>query len=172
MRAYELTGRRFGRLEVIGLGPRKGAKRRWVCRCDCGQLALAHTHDLMTGRHTSCGCYQREVVTTHGASTKQHNYRSPEYRAWIAMKGRCYNPATTRFAYYGGRGVSVCDRWRHSFSDFLADMGPRPSPDHSVDRIDANGHYEPTNCRWATRAEQHANMRKRGSGTPQVTPLA
>lgn len=153
----DLTGRRFDRLTVLSRGPNKGVKAVWLCRCDCGQLALAHGHDLRLGKHRSCGCLHRERTTTHGDSTAANNYRSPEYRAWLAMKARCYNPRTRRFDRYGGRGIAVCDRWRDSFAAFLADMGRKPTPSHSVDRIDNDGNYEPANCRWATRAEQQRN---------------
>lgn len=85
--------------------------------------------------------------------------RTPEHRAWLAMKNRCHNPRGEKFKYYGGRGIVVCDRWRNSFLDFLADMGPRPSSKHSLDRKEVNGNYEPSNCRWASKLEQVRNTR-------------
>jgi len=84
---------------------------------------------------------------------------APEYRAWINMKSRCYTSSSTHYEQYGGRGISVCERWINSYAAFLNDMGPRPTPNHSLDRICPNGNYEPDNCRWATRTEQQRNIR-------------
>lgn len=97
-------------------------------------------------------------MTTHGAA---RSYRQTlEYRSWIGMKERCSNPKNKCYASYGGRGIRVCDRWISDFSQFLADMGPKPSPKHSIDRIDNDGHYEPANCRWATTTQQVRNSRR------------
>jgi hypothetical protein len=101
---------------------------------------------------------------------KRGNTRKPEYATWVNMKQRCDNPAIRSYRWYGARGITVCARWRDSFENFLADMGQRPSPKHSIDRIDVNGNYEPNNCRWATKQEQIANMRPRIS--PQILPIA
>lgn len=96
--------------------------------------------------------------STHGQTrNRQH---SPEYRSWLAMKTRCSNPRRAVWKHYGGRGIAVCPEWRVSFAQFFADMGPKPSPAHSIDRINPNGHYEPCNCRWATQAEQMRNLRR------------
>ena len=109
---------------------------------------------VRNGWSKSCGCYQHEVQTKHGM------WKSTEYRVWAGMKQRCHNPACKHFLRYGGRGISVCQRWRDSFQDFLADVGRRPSMRHSLDRWPNNdGNYEPGNTRWATREEQRANTR-------------
>ena len=95
----------------------------------------------------------RNEMTTHGLS------RTPEYNAWIDMKQRCFNPNHQHYLHYGGRGITVCDRWKNSFEDFLADMGSRPTAKHSLDRIDNDGDYCPENCKWSTKAEQQNNRR-------------
>jgi hypothetical protein len=97
------------------------------------------------------------VGNTYGKTHGMHN--TPEYRTWTGMKERCYNPSADSYKNYGGRGITVCDRWRDDFPAFYADMGPRPSENHSLDRRDTDGNYEPENCRWATRSEQQKNKR-------------
>ncbi len=153
----DIAGQRFGRLVATKLAGR--AKNRdclWLCRCDCGEERAFNVGNLRGGRSKSCGCLQRELTanrnTTHGLRW------TPEYIVWRGMFSRCTNPNERAFHNYGGRGIVVCDRW-YSFEAFWEDMGSRPSSDHSIDRIDVNGNYEPGNCRWATVKEQQRNKR-------------
>lgn len=164
----DLFGHRFGRLLVVGeaepVGESSGRKRiRWACHCDCGREVIVRGSDLQTGRTQSCGCLHAERTVearhVHGHASAK-NGRSPEYNSWASMIARCESISNRAWHHYGGRGVRVCERWRNSFSAFLADMGPKPSRRHSIDRIDVNGNYEPGNCRWATPIRQARNTRR------------
>ena len=153
-RIVDLTGQRFGRLVVIEkTDQRSGRHIIWKCKCDCGKETFINSGNLRRGNTTSCGCLQKERVTTHG---KRY---SEEYRSWNMMKDRCYNPNNKSYKDYGGRGITVCDRWKDSFENFLEDMGPKPSSKHSIDRINNDKKYEPNNCKWATQTEQNRNKR-------------
>lgn len=166
-KAKDATGRRFGRLTVLGeaekyVSPSGKEMRRVKLRCDCGNESIAALHSLKSGYAASCGCYRTELAigsARHGEARKGRPTR--EYRTWCNMIGRCENPNVDRYPHYGGRGISVCKKWRESFEAFLADMGRKPSPDHSIDRKNVNGNYEPGNCRWATDSEQQQNKRPR-----------
>ena len=140
--------------------------RHGLVRCECGTERVVSLQGLKKGQATSCGCQRSERARRLGFACRKHGHTkpgnpSPEYRSWIAMKTRCNNPNHRHFDNYGGRGIRVCERWVRSFENFLADMGPRPSLQYSLDRIDSEGGYEPGNCRWATRSEQNRNRRKR-----------
>jgi hypothetical protein len=156
-----IIGEKFGRLLVVARKERRKRFIYFLCRCDCGTEKIIRADCLYTGNTTSCGCFLREnrgqSQRTHGMSA---THRTVEYDAWAHMIRRCHTPTTHNYANYGGRGISVCERWRYSFENFLADMGERPSPKHSLDRRDNNGNYEPANCRWATPIEQGNNTRK------------
>jgi hypothetical protein len=161
----DLTGQRFGRLVVLSCSGRNDVQQAlWELRCDCGNTVSGMTTDRLRGHHTrSCGCLQREAVAATGRACKTHGCsRMPDYAIWKAMVNRCNNPDCKNYHLYGGRGIKVCDRWQGETGPafFMADMGPRPSKKHSIDRYpNQNGNYEPKNCRWATAKQQANNSR-------------
>lgn len=152
----------FGRLMV--LSTYKKNHHTWArCKCSCGKIVHKSSNKLKSGHTRSCGCLRVERrgsgSITHGCSTKGNpNYRTgtAEYRTWAGIKRRCSDMEDSR---YGGRGIKMCERWQKSFSDFLSDVGVRPSPDHTLGRIDNDGHYKPGNVKWETFSEQAANKR-------------
>ena len=149
----DITGKRFGRLvalEYIG-------KSRWLCQCDCGNKKVIRTDHLKNGATISCGCYNREASSKR--NRKHGMTASPEYYAWAHMIKRCENPTDSRFYRYGARGITVCERWKgqNGFQNFINDMGRRPGPKYSIDRINNDGNYEPSNCKWSTMLEQSNN---------------
>lgn len=164
----DLTGVRFGRLRVIARTENdERGKSRWVCECDCGEQRSVLGENLRAGRQVSCGCYRADQATVHGHARSDMEH--PLYWVYHAMKQRCYNSASVEYHNYGGRGISVCDRWLASFVDFLRDMGERPPnpPGWSsrkaywqLDRTNNDGNYEPSNCRWATPSQQSQNRRR------------
>ena len=152
MRLLDLTGKTFGQLEVVGRAPNtKDGKGAWFCRCSCGTVKAVSTQNLKRGVTVSCGCYRRKRSTTHGMS------RSSEFHVWCAMRARCTNPKNKDYHHYGARGITVCERWLNSFEAFYADMGP--SQGLQLERVDNAKGYGPSNCVWATSAEQHVNRR-------------
>ncbi len=154
----DISGRRFGRLSVTrqaGVG--KFGKRLWLCLCDCGKQTTIATGALTTGNTTSCGCWKLEVTgdahRTHGQS------RTAEYRIWCLMRSRCGDETNEDYPGYGGRGIKVCSEWQGSYERFIADVGKRPRPGMSINRIDNDGNYEPGNVCWSTQKEQCRNKR-------------
>ena len=152
----ELTGMRFGRWLVIDRSHSSGNGIHWNCVCDCGTRRAVNSRLLRLKKSRSCGCLHAEVTssifTTHGMSG------SPEYSVWEGMKERCFNSACDAYPYYGGRGITVCARWRDNFQMFFDDVGPKP-PGASIDRIDNDRGYEPGNVRWAPMSVQNLNRR-------------
>lgn len=164
-----VAGQRFGRLTTVErVGNDKDGSQRWLFKCDCGAEKIERIGNVVSRGTQSCGCLKSQ--NAHERNRMQRGERSPRYKhgmahtplynIWQGIIGRCTCPSDTGFENYGARGVAVCERWRNSFEAFLADMGPRPSPKHSIDRYPNNaGNYEPGNCRWATRSEQRRNQR-------------
>lgn len=156
----EMIGRRYGRLAVIGAeaSSQKG-EAHWRCRCECGREIIARGATLRIGHIKSCGCLRSEKSALNAKrSALGEALKTPEWFSWSAMKDRCYRSSHMHFALYGGRGIKVCERWLNSYSNFLADMGRKPSLGHSIDRFpNKDGDYEPGNCRWATQSEQNRN---------------
>jgi hypothetical protein len=161
MPCKDITGQKFNLLTAEKLSHMRNGRSIWICRCDCGNKTEVSLGNLTSKRSTkSCGCLNH--LKGEKSSTYKHGKtETEEYIAYAHIKSRCYNKNNKKFKIYGERGITVCERWLESFENFYADMGPRPSTKHSIDRINVNGNYEPGNCRWANATIQARNQNPR-----------
>lgn len=154
----DLTGEKFNRLTVLQFLKNKNRRTFWTCACACGKKLSVRGDKLKDSHTQSCGCQKKEKAKLGKSHLIHGKTNSRTYTTWLCMKQRCKNSKHGHFKYYGGRGVLVCKRWADSFVNFLQDMGERPEG-KTLDRIDVNGSYEKSNCRWATHKEQCSNKR-------------
>lgn len=163
----DISGKRFGRLVAIRLDRIENKYTYWLCRCDCGKEVVVRYSHLFNGCKKSCGCLSdenRHIAYTRKCANRNFGNVSthPLYSVWTNILTRCYNQNSSAYLDYGGRGIVMCDRWlpqNRGFENFVNDMGERPTPKHTIDRINVNGNYEPSNCRWITMKEQQNNKR-------------
>lgn len=160
---FNHAGQKFGRLTVVSFARRDKRSVFWLCTCTCGESCTVNRSNLRSGTTRSCGCLHREVlVASARAANTIHGESKPctaEYKSWVSMIRRCYNKKSKSHKNYGGRGITVCKRWRESYSAFLADMGRKPTTGHTLERMDNSKGYSPRNCTWATLTEQNRNRR-------------
>lgn len=156
-KVIDRQGHRYGLLTVLQLEGSSKHGAKWLCLCDCGTTRVVRSDALVSGKTQSCGCRKRDLVRQR--SVRHGHTDSPEYQCWKNLVQRCTNPCNPKYRIYGARGIRVDPRWISSFEAFFNDVGPRPSPRHSLDRRNNDGHYEPGNCYWATSAQQCRNRR-------------
>jgi len=169
MRDNDFIGLRISHVIILGSFKKRKSKTirtYFRCKCDCGKIFLAQKWNLLRGYSIkSCGCKTREIISF--SSRKHGMSATSEYRIYFAMKKRCLDPSAVGYPRYGGRGITICDEWIKSFENFYADMGPRPSLRHSLERLDNELGYSKENCKWATATEQNNNKRSNRKYTYQ-----
>lgn len=149
-----IPGLRFGQLTTIKIDRPSNRTQYWLCKCDCGEYTVKNLHELLTRKRKSCGCLER---TTGFTSNLKHGLnKTREHNIWVGIKKRCRNKNSIGWKHYGSKGIDYCDRWE-DFINFISDMGPAPTSNHTIDRIDRTKGYCPENCRWATMKEQNQN---------------
>lgn len=157
-RIIDMAGKKFGSLTALrATGTASSGDKKWQFQCDCGSLVVATGYAARSGRRIACAACTRKLKPSK--RIKHGMTESVEFKTWTGILTRCLNPNSASYNDYGGRGIKVCDRWRSSFKSFLEDVGPRPSEQHSIDRINNDKGYAPDNCRWATHNEQARNKR-------------
>lgn len=156
MKFIDLEGKKFDRLTVVSYaGKTNRGQSKWECVCDCGTVKTIQGYLMTSGASRSCGCLRKEI--TKKRETKHEKSKTLTYSAWCSIKTRCTNPKSQYWNTYGGRGITICDRWLHSFENFLLDMGEIPFGGAQIDRIDNDVNYSPDNCRWVTNKENQRN---------------